>query len=237
MLPLPDFAVAVDQIHGLERAHLAQQTLVTEQLQTATATALNGWVKELGAGYLEVSRLSKSMRYKLAAVVPYMAIVQANIHALQESPHPPFRPLSDYVLHRTSGVPDGYQQLLRRIAALQSDFQNLVAMIRTRADLLLQEQNVRLLRHMDHTTTNQTVLQHTVEALSIIVIAYYLSGLASYVWKALSHAGWIADDVTASGWTVPVSLVLSSLLIWLGRRVITRHLRAPASPELRDPQH
>lgn len=235
LLPLPDFALAVDRIHALERAHLTQQTLVMEQLPSATASALSGWVKELGTGFLEVSRLSESMRFKLAATSPYLTIVESTIRSFQETPHQPFRPLSNYVFHRISGIVDGYQELLRRIAALKSDFQGLVVMIRTRADLLLQEQNIRLLRRVDQTTTNQTVLQHTVEALSVIVLAYYLTGLASYVWKALSQAGWLADDVTASGLTVPVSLALSALLIWFGRKAIARHLR-PSTPDERKDQ-
>lgn len=227
LLPLPEFAQAVDQIHELEQAHLRQQILVTDQLPAAPASALNAWVKDLSTGFLEVSRLSESMRYKLAAAFPYTKIVEANISSFEETSHHPFRPLSDYVSNRITGVADGYQQLLGRIAALQSDYQSLVAMIRTRADLLLQEQNVRLLHHMDQTTTNQTVLQHTVEALSVIVVAYYLTGLASYIWKAFKQAGWLADDAVVSGLTVPFALVLSSILIWVGRVVITRRLGSP----------
>lgn len=231
LLPLPDFAQALDRIHDLERAHLTQRALVTEALPMATASALNDWVKELSTGFLEVSRLSESMRFKLAAAVPYTKIVEAHIQSFEETPHHPFRPLSDYVSHRISGVADGYQQLLGRLTALQSDYQSLVGMIRTRADLLLQEQNVQLLRHVDQTTTNQAVLQHTVEALSVIVIAYYLTGLASYVWKALKHVGWLADDAVASGLTVPVALMLSGLLVLLGRKVIARQLRRAVTHE------
>ena len=235
LLPFPDFGKAVDRIQQLEHAHLGEQAMIIEQLPTATAPILTGWVNQLSTGFLEVNRLSESMRYKLAAAVPYATIVKSNFRSFMEEPRQPFRPLSDYVFNRISGVTDGYQQLSKRIQALQGDVQNLVAMIRTRAELLLQEQNVHLLRNMDKTTTNQALLQHTVEALSVIVIAYYLTGLSSYVWKALAHTGWIADDATASGLTVPAALLVSSLLIWLGRRVIAKHLRFPASPAARDP--
>lgn len=231
LLPLPDFTRAVDRIHQLEQAHLVEQTMVMAQLPEANASALNEWVKKLSSGFLEVARLSESMRYKLAAAIPYMTIVKSNFRSFREEPRQPFQPLSDYVFNRISGVTDGYQQLSRRIMALQGDIQSLVAMIRTRADLLLQEQNVRLLRNMDQTTTNQALLQHTVEALSVIVIAYYLTGLAGYVWKALAHVGWIADDAVLSGLTVPAALLLSSLLIWIGRRVIARYRRLSATPE------
>lgn len=229
LLPLPAFSKAVDHIHAIERTHLAQRSVVTEQLPTATAPALNAWVKELSTGFLEVSRLSESMRYKLSAAIPYMSILKTTVQSFQETSHSPFRPFSDYVFTRVSGVADGYQELLQRIAALQNDFQSLVTIIRTRADLLLQEQNVQLLRHMDQTTTKQTVLQHTVEALSVIVIAYYLTGLASYVWKALQHRGWLEDDALIAGWTVPIAVGLSFLLIWIGRKVIARHLRQLAT--------
>lgn len=49
------------------------------------------------------------------------------------------------------------------------------------------------------------------------------------VWKALELAGWIRDDITASGFIVPEAQVHSMLLMWLGRTVMARHLRSAAA--------
>ncbi len=79
---------------------------------------------------------------------------------------------------------------------------------------------MKLLASVDQTTKSQAVLQHTVEGLSVIVIAYYVSGLANYVFKALHQIGWIPDYTLASGLFVPVALGLAFILITVGRKHI-----------------
>ena len=148
---------------------------------------------------MNVSRMAESMRYKLSAAVPYDRIIRANVASLQEQPVEGCRPLSEYVDGKTIGVAEGYQQFIKRINALVNDFQGSIAVIRTKVELQLQNQNVQLLRSMDKTTRSQAILQRTVEGLSVIVLSYYLSGLGSYVFKAMETLGWIDDHDLAAG--------------------------------------
>ncbi len=228
-LPFQAFSRAVDQVHEFEQRHLYQRAVMTEQIATSTPQTLQKWLTVLTQDFLQVSRLAESMRYKLSGSVPYDSIVRANLDALQEQPVPQLRPLSDYVLWRITGVSDGYQQLLRRIDALENDFSATISVIRTRIDLLLQEQNLALqdqnltlLASVDKTTRSQAMLQQTVEALSVIVITYYLAGLGNYVFKALEQAGWIDDAVYATGLFVPIALGISLGLLVVGRRIIRK---------------
>ncbi|NJN71220.1 MAG: DUF3422 domain-containing protein, partial [Nitrospira sp.] len=78
------------------------------------------------------------------------------------------------MLGRITGVADGYQQLLRRVDTLRGGFEGIMAILRTRLDLILEAHNLSLLQSVDKTTKSQVALQHTVESLSVIVIAYYL---------------------------------------------------------------
>jgi uncharacterized membrane-anchored protein len=180
---------------------------------------------------MEVSRFAEALRYRLSASVPYNAIIHSTVRGFQERALAPFLPISDYVLGGISGVADGYQQLLKRIDAIESDFQSIISVIRTRVNLMqqeqaivLQDQNLRLLTSMDRTTKSQAILQHTVEGLSVIVIAYYLSGLAGYLFKAFEELGWIKSAVTASGLFVPISVLISLTLMLVGRRMIQKRM-------------
>ena len=93
---------------------------------------------------------------------------------------------------------------------------------------MFQDQNLKLLSSVDKTTKSQAILQHTVEGLSVIVISYYLSGLGSYVFKALENIGWLTDHDFASGVFVPISIGIAFGLIVLGRKVIyKRHFQEP----------
>jgi uncharacterized membrane-anchored protein len=229
LLPFQAFGRSTDQVHQFEQRHLYQRGVITGQLNTANSPTLQKWLTVLTEDFMKVSRLAESMRYKLSASVPYDRIVHGNIKALQEQPISGCPLISDYVYGKITGVADGYQQLLKRIDALQQDFEGTIAVIRTKVEFLLQgqnlalqDQNLKMLASVDKTTKSQAILQHTVEGLSFIVVAYYLSGLASYVFKALHEHGWLDSYTLASGIFVPISLFLSFIFIFFGRKFINR---------------
>lgn len=231
MLPMPAFSRAVDQIHDYEQRHLYQRAVIMEQMGTATPASLQKWLNALTQDLLQVSRLAESMRYRLSGAFPYDKIVRGNLDALQEQPVPSIRPISEYICWRITGVADGYQQLLRRIDAMQADFEATVAVIRTQIELRLQEQNLaaqdqnlKLLASVDKTTRSQAILQHTVESLSVIVITYYLSGLGSYLFKGLHEVGWLSNATIASAIFVPIAFVVSFGLMLIGRKIIYKRM-------------
>lgn len=234
LLPYQAFSRSVDQVQIFEQRHMYQRTLITKELKHATHGKLQQWLEGLTQDFLEVGRLADSMRYRLSASVPYDRIVHSNTRALQEEALPYGRTLTDYIQWKITGIADGYQQLLSRIHALEQDFEGTIAVLRTKVELVLQEQNlaqqdqnVKLLASVDNTTKSQVVLQHTVEGLSVIVIAYYVSGLAHYLFKALHELGWLTSYELASGIFVPIALGLSFAIITWGRKRIHKKLSSP----------
>ena len=237
LLPLQAFAQSVDQVHQFEQRHLYQRGLITTEIEASDPEKLQRWLTVLTQDFMKVSRLAESMRFKLSASVPYDRIIRSNLTALQEKGIDGCRQISEYVDGKTIGVADGYLQLVKRINALVNDFQGSIAVIRTKVELqlqdqnlALQDQNLKLLQSVDNTTRSQAMLQHTVEGLSVIVISYYLSGLASYVFKAMEKLGWISSASLASGVFVPLALGLSFILIFLGRKVIYKKFFEKSPP-------
>ncbi len=231
LLPYQAFSGAVDQVQQFEQRHLYQRSLITKKLMNATHSLLQQWLEGLTQDFLEVGRLANSMRYRLSPAVPYDRIVHSNIKALQEQAVPFGRTLTDYFQWKITGVSDGYQQFLTRIHALEQDFEGTIAVLRTRVELarqeqnlILQDQNLKLLASVDKTTKRQAILQYTVEGISVIVIAYYLSGLANYIFKALHEVGWLPNYLVASGIFVPLAIGLSfGLIAWGRKRIHTKH--------------
>jgi len=82
----------------------------------------------------------------------------------------------------------------------------------------------QLLSNVDKTTKSQAILQQTVEGLSVVVIAYYLSGLANYLFKGMEGMGWISSAALATGLFVPISVGLSFALIYFGRKYIYKKM-------------
>ena len=236
LLPLQAFSQSVDQVHQYEQRHLHQREVITTAIQVSTPDKLQHWLTVLTQDFMKVSRLAESMRFKLSASVPYDRIIRSNLALLQEQSIKGCRLISEYVDGKTIGVADGYLQLVKRINALVNDFQGSIAVIRTKVELqlqdhnlALQDQNLQLLRSLDKTTRRQAILQRTVEGLSVIVLSYYLSGLGNYVFKAMEKVGVIANASVASGVFVPIALIFSFLLIYMGRRLIYK--RSIQDPE------
>jgi len=236
LLPYNAFSRSVDQVQVYEQRHLYQRSLITKQLKGATHPTLQQWLEGLTQDFLEVGRLADSMRYRLSASVPYDSIVQNNIQVLQEQALPFGQTITDYIRWKITGVVDGYQQLLTRIHALEQDFEGTIAVLRTQVELarqeqnlFLQDQNTKLLASVDQTTKSQAILQKTVEGLSVIVIAYYLSGLAHYLFKALHDLGWLSSYTLASGIFVPIAVLLSFGLIRWGKNRIHKNYPDPKS--------
>jgi uncharacterized membrane-anchored protein len=148
-----------------------------------------------------------------------------------------YRPISDYVLSGITGVAEGYQQLLRRIDTLRGGFEGIISIIRTRIDLIVEAQNLALLQSVDKTTKSQVLLQHTVEGLSVIVIAYYLAGLGGYVFKGLQEIGWLKNANIASAVFVPVAIGLAFAVTTFSKKYLYKKLPGEQSaPQAHKPE-
>ncbi len=230
LMQKPLFSAAIDQVYKFEQVHLEQREIITSHIGHANSQTLERWLNSLTGDLLKTNRLAGRLHFDLSASVPYDKIVHTTLAALTERPLPDYRPISDYVLSGVTGVAEGYQQLLKRIDTLRGGFEGIISIIRARVDLMLQAQNLSLLQSVDKTTRSQAILQHTVEGLSVIVIAYYLSGLGAYVFKGLQEMGWLRDASVASAIFVPIAIALAFIISTVSRRYLRKKLSAEPTP-------
>ncbi|HEU0068869.1 MAG TPA: DUF3422 family protein, partial [Nitrospiraceae bacterium] len=203
LMQKPLFSAAVDQAYKFEQVHLKQREIISGHIGHADSLTLQRWLTGLTQDLLKTTRLSSKLHFELSASVPYDKIVHRSLASLGERTLSPYRPMSEYVLSGITGVAEGYQQLLKRMDTLRSGFEGTISIIRARVDLMLQSQNLTLLISVDKTTKSQAILQYTVEGLSVIVIAYYLSGLMAYIFKGLQEMGWLRSADIAAALFVP----------------------------------
>ncbi len=234
LMQKPLFSAAVDQAYKFEQVHLKQREIISGHIGHADTLTLQRWLNGLTQDLLKTTRLAGKLHFELSASVPYDRIVHRTLESLDERPLPLYRPISDYVLSGITGVAEGYQQLLKRIDTLRSGFEGVISIIRVRVDLMLQAQNLTLLASVDRTTKSQAILQYTVEGLSVIVIAYYLSGLMGYIFRGLEEMGWLRNAKIAEALFVPLSLGLALVITIIGRKLLHKKFSnepAPAVPE------
>lgn len=230
LMQKPLFMAAVDQAYKFEQVHLKQREIITDHIGHADSLTLQRWLNGLTQDLLKTTRLAGGLHFELSSSVPYDKIVHRTLTSLDERTLPPYRPLSDYVLSGITGVAEGYQQLLKRIDTLRSGFEGVISIIRARVDLMLESQNLTLLTSVDKTTKSQAILQYTVEGLSVIVIAYYLSGLMAYIFKGLQEMGWLRSADIAAALFVPFSLGLALGITILGRKLLRKKFSGDSIP-------
>lgn len=226
LMQKPLFSAAIDQVYKFEQVHLKQREIITEHIGHANSATLQRWLNSLTQDLLKTNRMAGTLHFELSASIPYDKIVHTTLASLAEQPTASYRPISDYVLGGITGVAEGYQQLLRRIDTLRGGFEGIIAIIRTRIDLIVESQNIALLQSVDKTTKSQVILQHTVEGLSVIVIAYYLAGLAGYVFKGLYELGWLRNANVASAIFVPIAIGLAFLVTTVSKKYLHKKLVA-----------
>jgi uncharacterized membrane-anchored protein len=224
LMQKPLFSAAIDQVYKFEQVHLKQREIITAHIGHADSQALQRWLNTLTQDLLKTNRMAGTLHFELSASVPYDKIVHATLASVGEQRMESYRPISDYVLSGITGAAEGYQQLLRRIDTLRGGFEGIITIIRTRIDLILEGQNLALLQSVDKTTKSQVLLQHTVEGLSVIVIAYYLAGLAGYVFKGLYELGWLGNPNLASAVFVPVAIGLAFAITTFSKKYLHKKL-------------
>jgi uncharacterized membrane-anchored protein len=226
LMQKPLFSAAIDQVYKFEQVHLQQREIISGHIAHADPQTLQRWLNSLTQDLLKTNRIAGKLHFELSASVPYDKIVHTTLVSLTEKPLDAYRPVSDYVLSGITGVAEGYQQLLRRIDTLRAGFEGIISIIRARVDLILEAQNLALLQSVDKTTKSQVILQHTVEGLSVIVIAYYVAGLAGYLFKGLQDVGWLRNANIASALFVPIAIALAFSITTLSKKYLQKKLSA-----------
>ena len=89
--------------------------------------------------------------------------------------------------------------------------------MRTRVNLIIQEQNRSQLAAMNRRSRLQFRLQETVEGLSIAAISYYAVGLLSYLLNGLPLKTWGIDKSALLAAVIP--------LVLLGTWFVTRRIK------------
>ncbi len=231
LMQKPLFSAAIDQVYKFEQVHLKQREIITGHIGHADSQTLQRWLNSLTQDLLKTNRIAGKLHFELSASLPYDKIVHATLASLAERPMESYRPVSDYVLSGITGVADGYQQLLRRIETLRGGFEGIISIIRARIDLILEGQNLTLLQSVDKTTKSQVILQHTVEGLSVIVIAYYLAGLAGYIFKGLQEVGWLRNANIALAVFVPIAIGLAFVITTMSKKYLHKKWSGEHAPE------
>lgn len=142
--------------------------------------------------------------FRFAATTAYKNLVLTRIADLKEVRLPGVQTFSEFLSRRFSPAMATVEASHKRLTNLSERVERSSALIRTRADIVREEQNLTLLEKLNDGQRMQLRLQQTVEGLSIAAISYYVLGLVAYGLKAAKATGLAINTDIATGFAIPV---------------------------------
>ncbi|MFN3076315.1 MAG: DUF3422 family protein [Alphaproteobacteria bacterium] len=160
----------------------------------------------------ETERLTNTGGYRFDAAAAYHAIVRRRIEALREVRLPGVQTIAEFMERRLSPAMQTCEAVARRQVELSRRVARAGDLLRTRVNIMLEENNRDLLRSMNRRAALQLRLQEAVEGLSVVAISYYALALLGYAIQGLESLGLLPVEMeTAQAVAMPVVVVAAVL--------------------------
>lgn len=174
-----------------------------------------------------IERLSLDNSYRFAASQAYYRLVRARIDELREARIEGVVTIEEFIDRRLGPAMNTCVATERRQAALAERIAHTNDLLRTRVNLVQEQQNREILQSLNSRSAQQLRLQQAVEGLSVVAISYYLIGLTLYAAKAVKAAGFPVNPDLAAGLMVPVI----AFGVWAGIRKLRKTLNSGEEQE------
>lgn len=166
---------------------------------------------------LELMTLSAATSYRMNATAAYARLVEERLEQAEPRAIAGYQSLTDFTQRRLMPAVRTCAAFSRRDAELSDRAARFAALLRTRVETRIENQNARLLRSMEQSARLQFRLQQLVEGLSVVALSYYAVSLLGYVLKGVKEWNHALP--------VPVILALATPLVMIGVAVTTHKLK------------
>ncbi|EPC01559.1 hypothetical protein L861_16945 [Litchfieldella anticariensis FP35 = DSM 16096] len=157
---------------------------------------------------------SARSRQRFSATEAYAKIVFARIEELRETRVEDCQRLGIFIMRRFLPTVRYCAAINKRQVGLAKSVAQLNGLLRTRAQVEIEEQNSEMLQSLNERTSSQLKLQKTVEGLSIIVISYYILSLFKISLEGLEALGLVIEPHVAAAILGPLGILIIGALAW-----------------------
>ncbi|GGX98469.1 membrane protein [Litchfieldella qijiaojingensis] len=157
---------------------------------------------------------SARSRQRFSATEAYARIVFTRIEELRETRVADCQRLGTFILRRFQPTVRYCAAIDKRQVSLAQSVARLNDLLRTRAQVEIEEQNSEMLQSLNERTSSQLKIQKAVEGLSIIVISYYIFSLFKLSLEGLDALGMGIEPRLAAAIFGPLGILIIGLLAW-----------------------
>ena len=203
---------------------LNQLDLQLQQVTTCIALGKDSDDRELLTQVSEIAAKIEDYRsqsnYRFSATNAYYDVVLQRMEELKEDEINGHMTLQEFLMRRITPAVKTCQTAANHLEDISRRVNRASDLLRTRVEMLLQEQNQKLLKSMNRRAFIQMRLQQTVEGLSVAAISYYGMQLFETMLSSLPSLGIEYNHELVSGFAVPVVIGL----VFVSTRIIHRRL-------------
>jgi uncharacterized membrane-anchored protein len=206
-----------------------QLTSYERELAEVTASLAEGTVADEPVLLDRLTRLEAAIEnreaenhYRFNAAAAYYDLVQTRIVELREGRIEGLQTFREFTERRLAPAMNTCRAVAARQESLSQRVSRATQLLSTRVDLTRERQNQAVLASLDNRARQQLRLQATVEALSIAAVSYYIVGLIGFLAKGVKALGLVSNPELIQGLSVPVVLLVTTLLVRKIRRMVTR---------------
>ena len=205
-------------------SELNQLDLQLQQVTTYIALGSDKSDRELLTQVSKIAAKVEDYRsqstYRFSATNAYYDVVLQRMEDLKEDEISGYMTLQEFLIRRITPAVKTCQTASNHLEDISRRVTRASDLLRTRVEMVLQEQNQTLLKSMNHRAHIQMRLQQTVEGLSVAAISYYGMQLFETMLTSLPIFGIEYNHELVSGFSVPIVITL----VFIGTRVIHKRL-------------
>jgi uncharacterized membrane-anchored protein len=168
----------------------------------------------------EVEDYRSQSTYRFSATNAYYDVALQRMEELKEEEIAGYITLQEFLMRRITPAVKTCQTASNHLEDISRRVTRASDLLRTRVDMVLQEQNQTLLKSMNHRAHVQMRLQQTVEGLSVAAISYYGMQLFETMLTSLPSFGIEYNHELVSGFAVPIVIAL----VFIGTRIVHKRL-------------
>jgi uncharacterized membrane-anchored protein len=194
LLGLPEARRAGPQLARMEREISEINQALSQTERARTSPHLLSRLTDLLASS---EALATRKAFRFGASRAYHAIVRDRLELIREEKEGYYTTISGFFSARLDPAIETCNAVETRLARLSNQVERAIDLMRTGITFELEQQNRDLLEDMNRRARLQMRLQGIVQGISIAAMAWYLSGLTTYLARGLKDAGWLPAGMTA----------------------------------------
>jgi uncharacterized membrane-anchored protein len=205
-------------------SELNQLDLQLQQVTTYIALGTEKSDRELLTQVSQIAAKVEDYRsqstYRFSATNAYYDVALQRMEDLKEEEIQGYMTLQEFLMRRITPAVKTCQTASNHLEDISRRVTRASDLLRTRVEMVLQEQNQTLLKSMNHRAHVQMRLQQTVEGLSVAAISYYGMQLFETMLSSLPSLGVKYNHELVSGFAVPIVIGI----VFIGTRVVHKSL-------------